>query len=36
MNDISNGKVQTVFHGEENISYLGPRICDMISVEMKN
>ena len=36
MNDISNGKVQTAFHGEENISYLGHRIWVMISIEMKN
>ena len=29
-------KGHSVFHGKESISYLGPQIWDMISVEMKN
>ena len=28
-------KGHSVFHGKESISYLGPQIWDMISVEMK-
>ena len=29
-------KVQSVFHGKESISYLGPQIWNMIPVDMKN
>ena len=28
--------VRTVYHGTENISYLGPKIWDIVPAEMKN
>ena len=27
--------VKSVFHGSESISYLGPKICDIVPLELK-
>ena len=27
--------VKSVFHGSESISYLGPKICDIVTLELK-
>ena len=34
-NTFEKRKVHSVYHGTESLSFLGPKICDLVPVELK-
>ena len=34
-NTFEKRKVHSVYHGTESLSFLGPKICDLVRVELK-
>ena len=36
VSEFSRPMVKSVYHGTESISYLGPKICDILPEKLKN